>query len=363
MINRFLILATALTLAACSSNASSNDSGYGGGTTGGKSGGTSGSTAGGASSSESSPSGTSTSGSSSGNAIQAGVLTAGVWDDNKNFDVFVPYQTGLAQVQGFLPFTPAEQAAAHAAHAQEQRAHQKLDIALVLDTTGSMGDEIAYLQREFAALSSSISERFPNADQRWSLVLYKDDGDKYVAKPFDFQSNLSEFKTNLAVAEGSGGGDTPEAVHAGLSGAAALGWRQDPSVAKLMFWVADAPHHAGKEREVASSVRAAAQKGIHVYPVASSGVDELTEGSMRAIAQLTHGRYMFLTNDSGIGNDHKEPTTPCYFVTKLDKAILRMVDIEMSGSYREPLAAEIIRTGGDPKDGRCVSGSRTFELF
>ena len=30
-----------------------------------------------------------------------------------------------------------------------------------------------------------------------------------------------------------------------------------------------------------------------------------------------------------------------------------MVDIEMSGIYREPEAADILRTGGDPQHGTC----------
>ena len=50
---------------------------------------------------------------------------------------------------------------------------------------------------------------------------------------------------------------------------------------------------------------------------------------MRSAAQLTGGRYLFLTDDSGVGGEHKEPNIPCYFVTRLDHAILRMVDIEM----------------------------------
>jgi hypothetical protein len=41
-------------------------------------------------------------------------------------------------------------------------------------------------------------------------------------------------------------------------------------------------------------------------------------------------------------------------VTKLDAAILRMVDVELSGTYREPYAAEVVRTGGNPKDGACL---------
>ncbi len=52
-----------------------------------------------------------------------------------------------------------------------------------------------------------------------------------------------------------------------------------------------------------------------------------------------------------------------YFVTKLDRAILRMVDIELSGSYREPEAADVLRTGGDPRDGTCTVSAGTVQIF
>ena len=130
-----------------------------------------------------------------------------------------------------------------------------------------------------------------------------------------------------------------------------------------MFWVADAPHHVGKEAVLADAVHGAQKLGVHIYPVAASGADALLEHTMRSSAQLTGGRYLFLTDDSGIGDAHKEPEIPCYFVTKLDHAIERMVDIEMSGIYHEPSAAEILRTGGDPKKGQCQVGSDVYVVF
>ena len=74
---------------------------------------------------------------------------------------------------------------------------------------------------------------------------------------------------------------------------------------------------------------------------------------MRVTALVTGGRYIFLTDDSGVGNSHEVPKIPCYFVTQLDSAIVRMVDIEMTGQYVEPDAQEILRTGGDPNNGAC----------
>jgi hypothetical protein len=263
-----------------------------------------------------------------------------------------------------LPSTDEEHNAAHDKFAQLGGAREQLDVSLVIDTTGSMGDEIAYLQSEFLALSSAIEAKYPNAEQRWSLVLYRDMGDEYVTRWFDFRDDAMDFRDKLAMQSAGGGGDFPEAPDAALEAMAQLGWRNGDKVARLAFWVADAPHHNEKAEAMLKAIRGARELGVHLYPVASSGVDELTEVSMRSAAQLTGGRYLFLTNDSGVGGSHKEPTIPCYFVTKLNNAILRMVDIEMTGKYAQPAEADIIRTGGDPKDGSCeLSGGETVEAF
>ncbi len=297
-----------------------------------------------------------------GAAAEAGVLTAGTWDDNENFSFFTAYRDKLGGLAGRLPLSPAEQEAARAAAVVVP--HAKLDISLVIDTTGSMGDEIAYLQKEFDALATTIGTRFPGAEQRWSLVLYRDTTDDYVARWFDFRTSPSEFRAKLAGASAGGGGDFPEAPDVALEVAHKLSWRESADTAKLMFWVADAPHHAGNEERMARAVRGARDKGIHIYPVASSGVDGLAEHAMRSAAQLTGGRYIFLTDDSGVGNAHSEPKVPCYFVSKLDRAMLRMVDIEMTGTYREPEAADVLRTGGDPESGACkLASGETVTIY
>jgi hypothetical protein len=286
---------------------------------------------------------------------EASVLSAGTWDDNRNFSRFLGYRSGLLALDlpGLLAITEDELSVAHQLWLTVPTAKQALDISLIIDTTGSMGDEIAYLQAEFLTLSKTIAMNHPDAQQRWSLVLYRDLEDTYVTKQFDFSSNVKDFSSHLAEAAADGGGDLPESPERAFAVARQLAWSSQGSTAKLAFWVADAPHHNDKAVAMAEGIRGMSKLGVHVYPVASSGVDELTEVTMRTAAALTGGRYLFLTNDSGIGNDHKQPTIPCYFVTKLDVAIGRMVDIELSGVYREPEASEVLRTGGDPKDGSC----------
>ncbi|WP_437534962.1 vWA domain-containing protein [Sorangium sp. So ce726] len=291
--------------------------------------------------------------------VEPGTLTAGVWDDNRNFDFFLSYRSTLysQQLPGALPLTEADHQAAHSLFAAPPGTKETLDVALIIDTTGSMSDEITYLQTEFIALSDSIFAKYPNAQQRWSLVLYRDTEDDYVVRSFDFHTDLDEFQEKLAEQAADGGGDFPEAPDMALTKTADLSWRTDGATARLAFWVADAPHHENNAAAMAGGIRALKDLGVAVYPVASSGVDELTELSMRSAAQLTGGRYLFLTDDSGVGQEHKEPTIPCYYVTKLDRAILRMVDIALSGVYREPEPSEILRTGGDPQDGACQLAS------
>lgn len=287
-------------------------------------------------------------------------MTAGTWDDNLNFDRFMSFrarQQGDDAQSSSLPFSERELRSAHRDFAQRGGRKDVLDVALVIDTTGSMGDEIAYLQSEFTAISQRIQRRFPNSEQRWALVLYRDQGDEYVVRWFDFRSNAEDFRSKLAEQGADGGGDFPEAPDRALDIMNRLSWRGGEDVARLSFWIADAPHHSENGAAFVNAVRGARELGIHVYPVASSGIDDFTELTMRSTAQVTGGRYVFLTNDSGIGNSHQEPNIPCYFVTRLDSAILRMVDIEMSGVYREPTEDEVIRASGSPSDGTCELAS------
>jgi hypothetical protein len=237
-------------------------------------------------------------------------------------------------------------------------------VALVIDTTGSMSDEIRYLQTEFLALSRAIEADYPDATQRWALVVYRDQGDAYVTRWFDFREDLEDFRTKLSEQSADGGGDFPEAPDAALETMAQLDWRDDENTARLAFWVADAPHHDDRAAAMAEALRASRKLGVHIYPVASSGIDEFTELGMRSAAQFTGGRYLFLTNDSGVGGDHKEPSIPCYFVTRLDHAILRMVRIELSGEYSEPSSEQIVRKGGNPQAGSCkLESGATVVVF
>ena len=68
-----------------------------------------------------------------------------------------------------------------------------------------------------------------------------------------------------------------------------------------------------------------ASKGIRFISVVSSGADSGVEVLMRSFAVMTGGTYLFLTNDSGIGGDHQEPTDTEYQVEPLNDCMVRVI--------------------------------------
>ncbi len=299
----------------------------------------------------------------------AGVLTAGMWDDSLNYDFFSGYLAGRTSIPGDPGFAIADYDASHAEFAT-RTPHTSIDAALVIDTTGSMTDELSYLTAEFAHITTAIATAFPGAEQRWALVVYRDTpdtdpGDAYVVKSYDFTASVSDFAATVSAQSAANGGDYPESPELGLEELQKLTWRSDASVAKVAFWVADAPHHAAKAPAMKQAIVDTHAAGIHVYPVSGSGTDDLLELSMRTTAEITGGRYLFLTDDSGIGGPHKTPEIPCYFVTKLASDLVRAVSMELTATYLGPDAAEIIRTVGDPSSaGLCpVQDGGTVTIF
>ena len=230
-----------------------------------------------------------------------------------------------------------------------------IDVALVIDTTGSMGDELSYVTAELEAITSAVQSTFPGVDQRWALVVYRDEGqgDEYDVRSFPFTNDAAAMRQTLSEQSAGGGGDYPEIPDRGLATAAQLSWRGG-NVARLAFLIADAPCHPGRQQKFLDAVAQLRGLGVHIYGVGASGVDEVAEYQFRGASELSGGRYLFLTDDSGVGGPHKEPTLPCYLVTKLNQQIVRMIAMELSGTHIDPAPGDIIRTGGDPTDGRCT---------
>jgi hypothetical protein len=204
-----------------------------------------------------------------------------------------------------------------------------VDVAFVVDATGSMQDELDFLRAEMNDIifrSKQIGDRL---NFRFANVFYRDVGssEAYLTRSMDFTRVLSAAVNFISDQRADGGGDTPEAVEVALDSAINhLSWSTDART-RIIFLVLDAgPHNTPEVRKgMQVLVQQAAAKGIRIVTLAASGVDKGTEYLMRTLALGTNGTYTFLTDHSGIGAPHIEPSTDHYDVESLNNLLVRVL--------------------------------------
>ncbi len=257
-----------------------------------------------------------------GQALLFGDLPGEITVSYGDAEVTVP--TGLShQHRAQLPVTRPEGRA-------------KLDVLFLIDATGSMGDEIDRLKESVTAVARRVDGLEVNPDLRLGMTVYRDRGDAYVTRTFDFTPDVAAFNDALATVEAGGGGDTPEDLNAALHEAlTAPAWRGDDTV-KLVFLIADAPPHLDYQDgpDYADDVRTAARQGVKIQPIASSGLDDQGEYVFRQLAQMTMGRFTFLTYgaDGASPGDSTSHHVSDYAVLSLDDLVVRLVSDELGGA-------------------------------
>ena len=184
-----------------------------------------------------------------------------------------------------------------------------------------MGDELAYLQKDFSAIAGRVG----GEALQWSVSFYRDEGDDYVTRHSPFTASVAELQAKINAEYADGGGDTPEAVAQVLTECLTRREDWDENAVKLAFLIFDAPPHEGREEELQAAIRSAAERGIRLIPVVASNADRETELFGRAAAICTNGSYVFLTDDSGVGNSHLEPIVGSYEVKLLQDLIVEII--------------------------------------
>ncbi len=207
-----------------------------------------------------------------------------------------------------------------------------VDICFTVDATGSMGDEIAYLQAELVDVINKVKAKHKDVELNLGSVFYRDHGDTYLTRNSPFTKDISKVNQFIAEQYADGGGDGPEAVDDALRASLFdMNWQKEAR-ARLMFMILDAPPHYSEANISAMQVcvREAASRGVRIIPLVASGggydIDKSLEYLMRCCALGTNGTYAFLTNHSGIGGEHTAPSTDKYDVETLNKLLLRVID-------------------------------------
>ncbi len=218
-----------------------------------------------------------------------------------------------------------------------------IDIMFVVDVTGSMGDELNYLKAELADVIGRVCANNQSAKINLALLFYRDEDDKEQFKYFDFTDvtttgGLSEMQAAIESQFADGGGDYPESVDEALMLAMSKQWSTGATT-KLIFHVLDAPPHSTKadEENYKAALMAAAEKGIRICPILCSGSDYLTEYLCRQAAVYTGGTFIFVTDDSGIGNSHHDPDLPNVTIEALNSLMVRLINGYHSGEFERPV--------------------------
>ncbi|MCP9628103.1 VWA domain-containing protein [Rhodopseudomonas palustris] len=176
-----------------------------------------------------------------------------------------------------------------------------VEVAFVLDTTGSMAGLIEGAKRKIWSIATAIVDSNPDADIRMGLVAYRDIGDDYVTRSVELTSDIQDLYGRLLELQARGGGDWPESVNEALDVAVnKLRWTSGSDTRRIVFLVGDAPPHMdyAQDTKYPTTLAVARQKDIIVNAVQAGSAQD-TERVWHEIAEGGRGRYIPIPQDGG----------------------------------------------------------------
>jgi len=197
----------------------------------------------------------------------------------------------------------------------------QLDVVFVVDSTGSMHDEIRTVKEELTNIVQKINSGYPRPDVRVGVVTYRDYKpyeNEYLTKQKDLTRNTQSVVNFIGNIEANGGGDYEEAVEAGLDRAInKMDWRR--SAHRIIILVGDAsarntPYQSYEEYgnypehhdlyNWKNAVDDANDKEIRIYTASGSGMNKEGLNQWRTIAKKTGGSYIKLFYERRIIEDY-----------------------------------------------------------
>ena len=178
----------------------------------------------------------------------------------------------------------------------------RVEVAFVLDSTGSMGGLIEGAKQKIWSIANSIIAQKPTPEVRIGLLTYRDRGDEYVTKRFDLTDDIDPVFRTLQSFAADGGGDDPESVNQALREAVTdFSWTADRKVLKIIFLVGDYPPHMDYAGDVTYLVtcREAVKRNLIIDTVQCGEVSETTR-VWQDIARRAEGSYVALAQSGNM---------------------------------------------------------------
>jgi len=169
-----------------------------------------------------------------------------------------------------------------------------LDLAFVIDTTGSMSSTIDAVKNQVDAVADKLAAG--TSSYRMAVVSFRDqpaytgDPDDYAGRVDQgFTSDAGAVKSAVAKLSASGGGDTPESAYSGITSALNLDWR--PGVKKEVIVFTDAPAHDPEPVSGLTAAKVVAHANA-IDPAVINVVDTGAADNLKPLAEGTEGKVV-----------------------------------------------------------------------
>ncbi|NQU98864.1 VWA domain-containing protein [Candidatus Woesearchaeota archaeon] len=177
-----------------------------------------------------------------------------------------------------------------------------IDVVFLIDSTGSMSDEIREVKMHIENIVSEVQQGSPTPNVRVGIVTYRDYPNQereYVFLKSRLTSNLESSMNFLRTINAQGGGDYKEAVATGMHEAINMNWYDNSK--KIVFLIGDAgpqgmfdgqyDYTRGEKYDYRDEIERAIKRDIVFYTISGSGMNSDDVRIWKSIAAQTGGEY------------------------------------------------------------------------
>ena len=184
----------------------------------------------------------------------------------------------------------------------EKAVERPIDVAICLDTSGSMSGLIESAKQRLWAVVNELATAEPTPYLRVGLIQYGNRGlhpeTGWVEKKLDLTTDLDEVYNQLFVLTTNGG--TEYVARAMTAAREQMAWSDDAQALKVIFVCGNEPATQDPEIKIEDACKAAVTDGIIVDSIFCGPKAEGEQTGWLTVAQLADGRYASIDQDSGV---------------------------------------------------------------